>query len=172
MSKPTVNLDELTFQPRPPAFAATGAAAELFDAKTAPIGRLLGAQKLGYNVTSVPAGKRAFPHHNHRINEEMFFILQGTGELRYGNEHHPIRKGDFICCPPGDAAKAHQLINTGKEDLMYLAVSTKISPEIAEYPDAGTFGLLAELQKPDGSPDMYMYVGKRTESGDYWKDQK
>ena len=39
---------------------------------------------LHYNLTAVPPGKRAFPFHNHRVNEEMFFILEGTGEVRIG----------------------------------------------------------------------------------------
>src|SRR5262249_38061245 len=45
---------------------------ERFEARVAAIGGRLGAQKLGYNVTVLPPGKRAFPFHNHRVNEEMF----------------------------------------------------------------------------------------------------
>lgn len=31
----------------------------------------------------------------------MFFILEGTGELRFGSERHPIRALDVIACPTG-----------------------------------------------------------------------
>ncbi len=30
----------------------------------------------------------------------MFLILEGEGELRFGEERHPIRKHDVIACPP------------------------------------------------------------------------
>lgn len=130
-----------------------------FEAMMAMIGPRVGAQKLGYNVTVVPPGKRAFPLHNHRANEEMFFVLEGEGELRLGKERHPIKKGDVIACPPGGPDTAHQILNTSSAELRYLAVSTKISPELAEYPDSGKFGVLSEgfryVGKPDGSLDYY-----------------
>jgi uncharacterized cupin superfamily protein len=47
----------------------------MFEARLGDIGRRLGAQKLGYNLTVVPPGKRAFPFHNHHINEEMFVVV-------------------------------------------------------------------------------------------------
>ena len=49
------------------------------------ISRKIGARKLGYNLTGVPPGKRAFPFHNHQVNEEMFFVLAGSGEIRIGD---------------------------------------------------------------------------------------
>jgi uncharacterized cupin superfamily protein len=169
MDKPIINVSELTFEPRPAAFAAKGDAAKRFDAKMASIGPRLGAQKLGYNVTAVPSGKRAFPFHNHRVNEEMFFVLQGSGEVRIGTQVYPIRVGDIICCPPGGRETAHQISNTGSEELRYLAVSTKLSPEVAEYPDSGKFGVLAE--SPGGTSQMFRFVGRETQSADYWEGE-
>lgn len=124
------------------------------------VGSRIGAKMLGYNVTTVPAGKRAFPFHNHRVNEEMFFILEGEGELRMGSETTPIQKGDFIACPSGGKELAHQIINTSDQELKYLAVSTSLYPEIADYPDSGKFGILAK---------DFRYVGKEGESLDYWE---
>jgi uncharacterized cupin superfamily protein len=160
MKKPILNIEDVQLQPRPPQYAAKGELAQKYDAKMGMIGPLIGAQKLGYNITSVPVGKCAFPMHNHRVNEEMFFVLEGTGEVRIGKETYAIRKGDVIACPPGDKETAHQIINTGKEELRYLSVSTKMSPEICDYPDSGKFGILA---------DKFMYVGRETESLDYWE---
>ena len=34
-----------------------------------------------------------------RTEEEAFFIVKGTGTLRYGAETRKVRAGDFICCP-------------------------------------------------------------------------
>jgi uncharacterized cupin superfamily protein len=169
MSHPIVNIDDLEFQPRPQAFAAKGPAAERFDAKMAAVSQRLGAQKLGYNITAVPPGKRAFPFHNHRVNEEMFFVLSGTGEIRIGEQKFNIRPGDIIACPPGGKEAAHQIMNTGKDELRYLAVSTKLSPEIAEYPDSGKFGVLAEFpSSASGNPQMFRFVGRNQQGVDYW----
>lgn len=45
---------------------------ERYGGRRAPVSRQLGARKLGYNVTIIAPGKRAFPRHNHHVNEEMF----------------------------------------------------------------------------------------------------
>lgn len=125
------------------------------------IGTLIGAEKLGYNITVLPPGKRAFPFHNHYANEEMFFVLEGEGEIRIGKEQYPITKGDFIAAPTGSGLEhAHQIINTSGQELKYLAVSTRITPELAEYPDSGKFGILTE---------NFRFVGKPGDSLGYWE---
>ena len=117
MPRPIVNLDELEY-------SRELDHGDRFEARFAPVGPTIGAVDLAYNVTEVPPGKRAFPFHNHHANEEMFFILDGEGTLRFGEEEHPVRRGDFIACPNGGPEVAHQLINTGSTELRYLAVST------------------------------------------------
>ena len=172
MTRPIVNLDELELKARPAAFAAAGPAALKFDSRMASIGPRVGAQKLGYNLTAVPPGKRAFPFHNHRVNEEMFFVLQGRGEVRIGEQEYPIRAGDIVACPPGGKETAHQIVNTGAEELRYLAVSTKMSPEIAEYPDSGKFGVLAEFPSEAGAkPQTFRFVGREGQQVDYWEGE-
>jgi uncharacterized cupin superfamily protein len=172
MTTPILNIDDVELVPRSPVFAATGPAAAHFDARMGQVGSRVGAQKLGYNVTAVPPGKAAFPFHCHRVNEEMFFVLQGSGEVRIGATTYPIRRGDVVACPPGGADKAHQIRNTGTEELRYLAVSTKLSPEIAEYPDSGKFGVLAEFPPGlDGKPQGFRFVGKQSLSVDYWEGE-
>jgi uncharacterized cupin superfamily protein len=172
MIKPILNIADIELQSRPAAFAATGTAAERYDARMGVIAQRLGAQKLGYNITAVPPGKRAFPFHNHRVNEEMFFILDGVGEVRIGEAVHPIRPGDVIACPPGGKETAHQIINTGGTELKYLAVSTKLSPEVAEYPDSGKFGVLAEYPPgADGKPRMFRFIGRENQNIGYWEGE-
>jgi uncharacterized cupin superfamily protein len=123
---------------------------------------MLGSKKLGYNVTVVPQGKSAFPFHSHGVNEEMFFVLEGEGEVRIGSETYSIRGGDVIACPPGGPETAHQIANTGDAELRFLAVSTKLSPEIVEYPDSGKFGVLC---------DGFRFLGRAEESLGYWDDE-
>ena len=128
----------------------------------------IGARKLGYNLTAVPPGKRAFPLHNHRINEEMFFILEGNGEVRIGAERHAIRQGDIIACPPGGPETAHQIINTGDVELKYLAVSTLIYPEICDYPDSGKFLVAETGRDTDGKVQGFRHIGRAEHGIGYW----
>ena len=144
MRKHIINIAEVELQPRPPQYAPTGRAAERYEARIGMIAPQIGAKKLGYNLTAVPPGKRAFPFHSHRLQEEMFYVIEGTGEVRIGAETFPIRAGDIIACPTGGPETAHQIINTGKAELKYLAVSTKAEAEICEYPDTGKIAGFAE----------------------------
>jgi uncharacterized cupin superfamily protein len=167
-----LNIADVELQPRPPQFAAAGPAAERFDARMGQVATRLGAQKLGYNITAVPPGKAAFPFHSHRINEEMFFVLQGSGEVRIGSERLPIRTGDVIACPPGGPEAAHQIVNTGSEELRYLAVSSRLYPEVCEYPDSGKFGVMAEYPPgPDGKPQGFRFIGRPGEQFGYWEGE-
>src|SRR5690242_18095108 len=160
--KPIINIADVELQPRPRQFAPTGAAAERFEARVGQIAPKIGAKKLGYNLVAVPPGKRAFPFHSHRAQEEMFYIIEGTGEVRIGAERFPIRAGDIIACPTGGPETAHQIINSGKTELRYLAVSTKDSAEICEYPDTG---------KIAGFSDTLRFVLRADQQVGYWEGE-
>jgi uncharacterized cupin superfamily protein len=171
MSKCVVNIDEISPDEMLPMFKPTGDAAQRFACKMAPVGPRIGAQLLGYNITAVPPGMRAFPRHNHHANEEMFFILSGSGELRIGDERFTLRAGDFIANPPGGPETAHQIINTGSEELRYLAVSTLHSPEIVEYPDSGKFGVILRKKLPDGTQRVLRHIDREGTGLDYWEGE-
>jgi len=169
--KPVINLDEVQITERPAFFQPTGKAAERFASRSGPVGTRIGAKMLGYNITAVPPGKRAFPLHNHHANEEMFFILSGSGELRVGDERYSLRAGDFIANPPGGPECAHQIINNGNEELRYLAVSTLITPETVEYPDSGKIATYSRHNAADGSPRVVRHVAHVDASVDYWEGE-
>ena len=130
--KPVINLDQLEFQSHEDG---------PFKGSYAPISEKIGAKKLGYSFTVCPPGKTVCPFHNHHVEEEMFFILEGEGRLRFGDQEYPLRKHDVIACPPGNRSVAHQIINTGTVDLKYLAVSNKERTEVCEYPDSDKVGV-------------------------------
>lgn len=173
MTKPIINLKAVELHPSPSAFRPSGETAKKYEAKMGSISRILGARLLGYNITELPPGKSAYPFHNHRINEEMFLILEGTGEIRIGNESYPLEKHDIIACPPGGRESAHQIINTSREtSLRFLAVSTRHSPEIAEYPDSNKFGVLAAFpDEEDANQRTFFYVSRKQNSLDYWEGE-
>ncbi len=134
-----------------------------YGGRIGPIAPHIGAQKLGYNLTAIAPGMAAFPKHSHRVNEEMFFVLEGTGELSIGDASYPIRAGDVIACPPGGPETAHQLVNTGTDELRFLAISTMVFPEICEYPNSGKLNAITGM-----GPDDFRHIARHGESLDYW----
>lgn len=142
MPKPFVNLADVVFTD----LEENG----YYTSKRAKFSASIGARKLGYNLTELPLGKAQCPFHSHRAEEEMFLILTGEGELRYGSEHHRIQKHDVIACPAGDATTAHQIINTGSTIMRYLSLSNMSDLEVCEYPDSNKTGVYAEASDSSG----------------------
>lgn len=165
--KPIVNIDELQYIELAQVSRQMGSEMPArFGGRMAPAGRVAGARKLGYNVTVVSPGKCAFPFHSHRCNEEMFFILEGEGQVRIGSETHPVRRGDFIACVTGGPETAHQILNTGTTELKYIAVSTMQRPEVCQYPDSGKIAALDGI-----GPDAFRFVGRESAQADYWEGE-
>lgn len=135
MSQPFVNLDAVAFDD----IEANG----FYTSRRACFSASIGARQLGYNLTELPPGKAQCPFHSHRAEEEMFLILEGEGELRFGADRYRLRKHDVIACPTGGPEVAHQIINTGSTMLRYLSVSNLANVEVCEYPDSGKVGVFA-----------------------------
>lgn len=142
--KPLVNLDDVTFTDIEENGYYTSRRAQFSDS--------IGARKLGYNLTELPPGKAQCPFHNHHGEEEMFLILEGEGELRFGKERYPIRKHDVIACPTGGPEVAHQIINTGTTTMRYLSLSNVVDIETCEYPDSNKIMIGAGGR---GEPGLY-----------------
>jgi uncharacterized cupin superfamily protein len=137
-TKPLMNLDEVVFDD----LEDNG----FYTSRRGTIGSHIGARQLGYNLTVLPPGKAQCPFHSHHGEEEMFLILEGKGELRFGSQRYPLRAHDVIACPTGGPEVAHQIINTGTVDLRYLSLSTTAPVEACEYPDSGKVGVFAGVR--------------------------
>ena len=72
--RPFVNVNDIELRPQSPQKPDAG-----FEARIAPIAAPLGATKLGCRLTVLPPGRKAFPHHVHHVNDELFVILSGEG---------------------------------------------------------------------------------------------
>ena len=162
--RPFVNLSDIELMSQTPQKPDAG-----FEARFAPIAAPLGATKLGCRLTVVPPGKKAFPHHVHHVNDELFVILSGEGTLRFGAEEYRVGSGDVIVCPAGGADRAHQLINTSSGELRYLSISSLDLPEVAEYTDGGKFGVYSVTAAEATPPARRLVFLGRTASGvDYF----
>ncbi len=142
-----------------------------FAAKLGPVATRLGAKKLGYRLVVLAPGKTGWPYHFHYVNEEMFFILEGSGTLRYGDKTYTVQTGDIICAPPGPSTP-HQLTNTSNDTLQLLAVSTMEEPDVVEYPDSGKFGVTVG-SAPGGDDDKRVFTifSKKSSGVDYWEGE-
>ena len=64
----------------------------------------------------VPAGGQTLLH-QHTLSEEIYYVTDGSGLMRLGEEEFAITVGDVIDIPPG---MPHNLRNTGKRTLVVL----------------------------------------------------
>ena len=131
-------------------------------------GAQVGASKLGYSFFNVAPGMAAFPYHTHAANEEMIYIIDGAGVLRFDKEEIAVTAGSVIACPPG-ADYAHQLINTGQGELHYLVVSTMEYPDLCEYPDSNKVGAYASAAV--GAHVGFRRVYARDRNVDYYEGE-
>jgi uncharacterized cupin superfamily protein len=159
MSKPLINVDE--------APTHTDASGAHFEYSMTELAGAAGAKTIGANLTRVPPGKAAFPFHNHHANEEHFFVLSGSGVLRYGDEVHKVRSNDYIVNTSGGHERAHQLINTGIEDLVYLAISTSCIPDVVGYPDSAKTAVRTAPYDEENSRFTLADAAKNAE--EYWE---
>lgn len=164
MTKPILNVKDIEWQ--------SHEHGDAFEAEFGPIAARIGAEKLGYRLNRVPPGKKAWPFHAHYANEEMFFILEGSGVLRHGDEQHPITAGDFIAAPAGGPDTGHQIINNSSKDLRYLCVSTMDVPDVCIYPESEKFSVMVGAA-PGGAKDkrVFSHIGKVPDNVDYWLDE-
>ena len=61
-------------------------------------------------------GSSTTPHY-HRLTEEIYYVLDGEGRMRIGEDERAVGPGDAIAIPPG---AVHQITNTGSGVLKFL----------------------------------------------------
>ncbi len=89
-------------------------------------------------LVELPPGKAVCPFHSHTTQWELFVILRGSGTVRADRQRHPVRAGDALIHPPGEA---HQIINTGRKPLLFYIVADNPPVDIFYYPDSDKWGM-------------------------------
>ena len=140
-----------------------------FEARLTRLGGLIGAEQLGAQLIVLPRGKAAYPRHAHHNNEELFVVLEGSGEYQAGSDTFAVKAGDVISAVAGDGSTAHQMRNNSSAELKYLAVSTRHDPDVVEYPDSGKFAVASRVPRGSGLLGAALaYVGRKNSGVDYW----
>lgn len=92
-------------------------------------------------LVRLPPKAKNFPFHSHATEWEFYLIVSGTGQMRVGRKSDPLKPGDCVLNPPGEA---HQIINTGKHDLLYYIIANNAPADFYHYPDSNKWGLSLE----------------------------
>ncbi len=64
--------------------------------------------------------------HKHRVQEQVYHVLEGEGLMEIGDERRIVRKHDVVFLPPGIE---HAIHNTGVEDLVFLVVTSPVTDD-------------------------------------------
>ena len=59
--------------------------------------------------------------HVHKVQEQIYYVLEGEGVLTLGKDSHLMRPHDYVYVPPG---VHHSFTNTGIAGLVFLVVTT------------------------------------------------
>lgn len=101
--------------------------------------------------------------------EELYFVRDGSGVLRYGDESHPLAPNDFTYVP---STVRHSVSNPSSQPLRLVVTTVRIPPDTAisqlEKPVVANLGELTE-QTVEGHPKSVLYkllIGPRTAARD------
>lgn len=91
--------------------------------------------KCSANFVELLPGNFAYGYHYHESNEEVFYIISGTGIVRTPQGEISVTAGDAITFPAGPDG-AHVIRNGSEtEKLVYIDFGAVTVPEIVHLPD-------------------------------------
>ena len=59
--------------------------------------------------------------HAHKVQEQVYYVIEGEGLLTVGKKKHLMRPHDYVYLPPG---VPHSFTNTGLGELVFFVVTT------------------------------------------------
>ncbi|HUJ92683.1 MAG TPA: cupin domain-containing protein [Gaiellaceae bacterium] len=102
------------------------------------LGDAAGSRTVGVNRIQLDPGEVSTPAHVHGADEEIFFVLAGSGLSWQDGETHEVRAGDCLVHRP--RTRAHTL-RAGDDGLDVLAYGQRIRIGGAYLPKVGTYWL-------------------------------
>ena len=98
------------------------------------------AMTLCLGVVEIEPGHHS-PLHKHRC-EEVYYVVQGTGELESDGRRYPLRPGSAVLNRPGVPYRVH---NTGNETLRLVVVAgIMLVPLLPSWPTPSPYEILEE----------------------------
>ena len=70
-------------------------------------------RRLGGFARHALQGRKTSDHHKHENQEQVYYILSGTGEVLFDGQRYPVEAGDAVYLPSGIH---HQMFNEDSDD--------------------------------------------------------
>lgn len=86
-----------------------------------------GAQRIDHRI-SCYAPMAYVEEHVHKVQEQVYHVLEGEGLITLDGKKRVMRKHDYVFIPPG---VVHGFINTGTTPLVFLVITTPIEDDEA-----------------------------------------
>lgn len=99
------------------------------------LGRACGSVRSGLRHDVLAPGTLSCPPHWHSAEEELFVVLDGSGEALLGEERLPLRPGSVLVRPP--CTRVAHTLRAGADGLTYLAYGTRVPADTCFYPRSG-----------------------------------
>src|SRR5919202_49664 len=90
-------------------------------------------------------------YHFHHGTRELLVVLRGRLTLRTHEGEREVAEGETVPFARGRDG-AHGMTNASDSPVRYLVVAAHDSPDVIEYPDNGTIGVMARTVANTGEP--------------------
>ena len=127
--------------------------------RSASVGAVIGAARIGGSVYELGEGQQTFPYHYHHGVEEWLVVISGEPTLRTPDGERRLEPGDTVCFPAGSAG-AHSVRGPGR----LLVLSANRDPSISVYPDSDRLGT-----RPADQNDRLNF--RRADAVGYWEGE-
>lgn len=84
-----------------------------------------GSRHIDYRISLYQPMAHVARHH-HKVQEQVYHVLDGEGLMEIAGKTHVVRKHDVIFLPPG---VEHAISNSGLTDLVFLVVTSPVTDE-------------------------------------------
>ncbi|MES2127292.1 MAG: cupin domain-containing protein [Pseudomonadota bacterium] len=98
------------------------------------LGDLFGLTGFGVNLVRLAPGGRSALRHAHSHEDEFVYVIEGEAVLITDRGETALRAGMCAGFKAG-SGDAHQLVNRGSADVLYLEAGARIAGDTVVYPD-------------------------------------
>jgi mannose-6-phosphate isomerase-like protein (cupin superfamily) len=84
-----------------------------------------GSRHIDHRISAYQPRAYVAPH-AHKVQEQVYHVLEGEGLMEIEEERRVVRRHDVIFIPPG---VRHAIYNSGLTDLVFLVITAPVSDE-------------------------------------------
>ena len=84
-----------------------------------------GSRRIDFRISRYAPMARV-QEHVHKVQEQVYYVLDGEGMLTLDDASHLMRAHDYVYVPPG---VRHSFANTGLDGLVFLVITTPASDD-------------------------------------------